>query len=354
MIPISVCIIGINDEETIFACLSSIPKDDFEIIFVDTGSTDNTKKIASQYTDKLFDFPWINDFSAARNFSIQKATHDWILILDCDETITKIDYDLLYSKMRANPFSVGSLLINNLAKGNDNETTSYYNRLERLFHKQHFYYEGSIHEQIRPRTKQISFSTFEIPVEILHSGYIGSIEKIEQKANRNILLLNQSIEKNPSDPYLYYQLGQSYYWKGDYEHALPPFSKALTFDLNPEFPYVKLLIVSYGYTLYHTDHLYDAIAVCEEVYASFSSYANFVFLCGFLYMNASLWEKAILALIQSTTLTDSISDLSTPAYYNLGCIYEILGDKKLAYAFFQKVPDFRDSKSRINKLKQSL
>jgi len=354
MNPISVCIIGKNEEETIFDCLSSIPKEHFEIIFVDTGSIDNTKKIAQQFTDKIFDFPWTNDFSSARNFSIEKATNDWILILDCDEKITSIDFANLYSQMETNPQSIGLLLINNLSIGNGTEVSSYFNRLERLFNKSYFHYEGSIHEQVRPLSGRTSFFTFEIPIEVLHSGYIGSPQKIAKKANRNIALLNLAINDHPNDPYLYYQLGQSYYWKGDYANALPSFSKALTFDLNPELAYVKLLIVSYGYTLYHTNHLYDAINVCEEVYSSFSSYANFVFLCGFLYMNASLWEKAILNLIQSTTLVDSISDVSTPAYYNLGCIYEILGDAKLASAFFSKVPDFRDSLSRIQDLKPQI
>ena len=62
-----------------------------EIIIIDTGSLDKTKEIAKRFTDKVYDFKWQNDFSKARNFSIEKATKEWILILDPDEKIEKDD-----------------------------------------------------------------------------------------------------------------------------------------------------------------------------------------------------------------------------------------------------------------------
>ena len=57
----------------------------------DTGSTDRTREIAEKYADKVLDFVWINDFSAARNFCVANATNNWILILDCDEYVCKAD-----------------------------------------------------------------------------------------------------------------------------------------------------------------------------------------------------------------------------------------------------------------------
>ena len=64
-----------------------------EIIIVDTGSTDNTKKIASKFTNKIYDFRWCYDFSKARNFSFSKATKDYIMWLDADDVILQEDIE---------------------------------------------------------------------------------------------------------------------------------------------------------------------------------------------------------------------------------------------------------------------
>lgn len=78
-----------NEEDNISRCLNSV-KDLFdEIIIVDTGSTDKTKKIAKQYTNKIYDFEWVNDFSKARNYSFSKAKMDYIMWLDADDIIPK-------------------------------------------------------------------------------------------------------------------------------------------------------------------------------------------------------------------------------------------------------------------------
>ena len=69
MLTISLCMIVKNEEKILRRCLDSIKGLMDEIIIVDTGSTDNTRKIAEQYTEKVYDFEWIHDFSAARNFA---------------------------------------------------------------------------------------------------------------------------------------------------------------------------------------------------------------------------------------------------------------------------------------------
>ncbi len=89
MVSLSLCMIVKNEEAFLRQCLNSVNKCVNEIIIVDTGSTDKTKKIAKGFTDKTYDFEWTDDFSDARNFSIKKATGDWILVLDADEVIAK-------------------------------------------------------------------------------------------------------------------------------------------------------------------------------------------------------------------------------------------------------------------------
>jgi glycosyltransferase involved in cell wall biosynthesis len=80
-----------NEERLLARCLDCVKSFSDEIIIVDTGSTDNTKKIAAAYTDKIYDFPWKNDFSAARNFSFSKASCDYIYTADADEIIDEIN-----------------------------------------------------------------------------------------------------------------------------------------------------------------------------------------------------------------------------------------------------------------------
>lgn len=93
MISISLCMIVKNEEAVIGRCLDSVQEIADEINIVDTGSVDKTKDIAARYTDRIFDFKWIDDFAAARNFSFQQATSDYILWLDADDVFTKKDQE---------------------------------------------------------------------------------------------------------------------------------------------------------------------------------------------------------------------------------------------------------------------
>ena len=91
MVTISVCMIVKNEEEVLARCLDSLKGIADEIVIVDTGSSDNTKEIAKAYTDKVYDFMWIQDFSAARNFAFSKATMDYIYSADADEVLEEKD-----------------------------------------------------------------------------------------------------------------------------------------------------------------------------------------------------------------------------------------------------------------------
>ena len=93
MVTISLCMIVKNEEKILRRCLHSIKGLMDEIIIVDTGSTDNTRKIAEQYTEKVYDFEWIHDFSAARNFAFSKASCDYIYSADADEVVDKENYE---------------------------------------------------------------------------------------------------------------------------------------------------------------------------------------------------------------------------------------------------------------------
>ncbi|MCX5809860.1 MAG: glycosyltransferase [Proteobacteria bacterium] len=92
---LSVCMIAKNEEKYIARCLASLTPVADEIIVVDTGSTDRTKDIARAFGAQIFDFPWTDDFSEARNVSLEKARGQWVLVHDADEVISSRDYDKL-------------------------------------------------------------------------------------------------------------------------------------------------------------------------------------------------------------------------------------------------------------------
>jgi glycosyltransferase involved in cell wall biosynthesis len=91
MITISLCMIVKNEEDTLRRCIQSVKGIADEVIIVDTGSTDKTREIACELTEHVYDFEWIDDFSAARNFAYSKATKEYILILDADDVVLKED-----------------------------------------------------------------------------------------------------------------------------------------------------------------------------------------------------------------------------------------------------------------------
>ena len=91
MQTISLCMIVKNEENTLTTCLGSVKDIVDEIIIVDTGSDDNTKQEALKFTNKIYNFKWVDDFSLARNYSYSKATMDYILWMDADDLILPED-----------------------------------------------------------------------------------------------------------------------------------------------------------------------------------------------------------------------------------------------------------------------
>ncbi|MGV7223971.1 MAG: glycosyltransferase [Nitrospinales bacterium] len=89
---VSLCMIVKNEEQYLAHCLASVKPIVDEMIVVDTGSTDSTKDIAVSFGAMIYDYDWNDNFAEARNFSISKASGNWILIMDADEVISHLDY----------------------------------------------------------------------------------------------------------------------------------------------------------------------------------------------------------------------------------------------------------------------
>lgn len=242
MIPISLCMITKNESDKLDRCLAAVKDLPLEIIVVDTGSTDNSIEVARKYTEHVYHFDWISDFAAARNFSVSKATNDWILVLDTDEYVTSVDMEAIYKLIDENATGVGCLI----RTSPDTVGSITVDHVERLFNKKFYMYKRPIHEQVLPIDETLTaFCSFDIPLYVDHDGYFSSKEEMDLKAKRNLDILLASEHDYP-DSYTYFQIGQSYYIMGDYENACRYFEKGLNFDLSPESEFVQLMIVHYG------------------------------------------------------------------------------------------------------------
>ena len=151
MITISTCMIVKNEERLLARCLDCVKAFSDEIIIVDTGSTDNTKAIASKYTDKIYDFPWINDFAAARNFSFSKASCEYIYTADADEVIDKENINAI---LRLKEVLLPEIDIVQMYYTNQLEYGTTYNydkeyRPKLIKRLREFYWQGPLHETLR-------------------------------------------------------------------------------------------------------------------------------------------------------------------------------------------------------------
>lgn len=212
MATISLCMIVKNEEQTLERCLKSAKGFVDEIIIVDTGSTDSTKKIAHKYTNKVFDYAWCDDFSKARNFSFSFATKDYILWLDADDVVPKQTINYL-KKNKANLTQDVYMLKYNIAFNKSTPTFSYYR--ERLLKNcNNAQWQGVVHECITP------FGTIKkLPLAINHCK--GS----HTNSNRNLKIYQATLKKRALTPREQYYYGRELYDHKKYKKCISVLNK---------------------------------------------------------------------------------------------------------------------------------
>ncbi len=216
MNSISICLIVKDELENLKQLLPSLKEIGDEIIVVDTGSIDGTYEYLMNLDFiNLFKFQWKNDFSKARNFSIEKTTKDFVLWLDADDRIINPE-KFIDLKKKIDKNSVYFIKI----KNSSDDTFFYQLRLFPNFQDIKFY--GKIHEQINFNHKKFNIKYIEEPI-IVHTGYEDR-ETLIKKHKRNIKILN-SIE-NKTD-YEKLQLAESLKIIGDYNNALILFKELI-------------------------------------------------------------------------------------------------------------------------------
>ena len=104
MATLSLCMIVRDEAWILEECLAAARPQVDELVVVDTGSVDGSREIAAAHADRLLDFSWCDDFSAARNHGLDAAGGDWILVLDADERIAETDYPRLRAALADEAF----------------------------------------------------------------------------------------------------------------------------------------------------------------------------------------------------------------------------------------------------------
>ena len=151
MQTISLCMIVKNEEDVLERCLSGASPLADEIIIVDTGSTDRTKEIAARFTDHVYDYPWQDDFAAARNFAFSKAACDYQLWLDADDVIPPDSLQkLLTLKAELSPDTDVVMLPYHIAFDENGAPTFAYERERLLRREKRFRWTGAVHEVVTP------------------------------------------------------------------------------------------------------------------------------------------------------------------------------------------------------------
>jgi glycosyltransferase involved in cell wall biosynthesis len=220
MITLSLCLIVKNEEKVLKRCLESVYDIVDEVIIADTGSTDETVKIAKEFTNKIYNFQWINDFAAARNFSFSKATCDYIFWLDADDILKEEDrINLKLLKETLDPSYDAVSMRYHYSFSENGEPTLIFRRNRIVKREKNFKWFGFIHEYIAVEGKIL-----ESDINVSHTRSHGNSDR-----NLNIfkLKIREGYALTSRDTYYY---GKELYYHERFDEAIPVLSKAIKMD----------------------------------------------------------------------------------------------------------------------------
>ncbi len=201
---VSACMIVKNEEVLLPGCLESIRNWVDEIIIVDTGSTDRTIEIAETYGARVYYREWDGDFSAARNFSLSKATCDWIFVIDADEEFVQEDVPKVRQALNQDEYRIVAIDVFNVNK--ETGATTSFLPSNRFFRRDgNFYYDGIVHNQLHYEPGEV---ILRVGIRLKHYGYDLSPEIMEKKLARSRELLEKQLTQKPDDPFVHFNYAQ--------------------------------------------------------------------------------------------------------------------------------------------------
>lgn len=198
---LSACTIAKNEEENIARSIESYRDFADEIIVVDTGSTDDTVRIAEACGAKVLHFTWCNDFAAAKNYALDAASGDWILFLDADEYFSpdcgKGVRDALDIAEQSGHYAIGCRMVN-IDKDTQKDIGEMFQI--RLF-KKGLRYIGEVHEHLNFRHGMRVMTAGPEWFYLYHTGYSASIAATKNQRNKKLLENLLEKEKGTSEWY---------------------------------------------------------------------------------------------------------------------------------------------------------
>lgn len=343
---LSVCLVVKNEEKYLPRCLASVKDAANEIIVVDTGSTDNSVEIAEQFTDKVYKIRWRDDFSKARNFALDKASGNWILVLDGDEELDPGCLPALREKLDQEDCE-GFLvkIINYYESGHQIEKAP--DVVFRLFrNKQGYRYSGAIHEQIcdnimavNPRAK----ITVTEDICIYHYGYLTAEVVAKNKTERNTRLLERAVRKNSNNLLDRFHLGVEYLRVGLADKALGEFLFVVD-KVNLQAVYAPKLMRHVTQCHYALGNLTEALAFIDNVWANaFRDHGDLYYFRGVICRDLGHYAEAYESLKKCLDLPPQPAHYANmychsrdKIYHQLGEIAEYLADEDAALGYYVK------------------
>ncbi len=337
---ISACVIVKNEEKHLPLWLESMGRIADEFVVVDTGSTDDTVKLAEEAGAQIFHFDWIDDFAAAKNFALAQAKGDWIVSCDADETFTPEDAAHVRQAIEeAEPGVAGFACLQHDLEA-DGRVRDHTVNVRVFRNYPNLRYQGAIHEQIawidgRPQGEFPYREDFIIQ----HTGHFT--ENITGKFQRNIKILERIQAEGKARPVDIYQLAESYYGLQDYAKALSYIEKFLTMDVrilgSPERPQ-SLRIQSLICLQHPAEEVYRELAAAEK---EFPEAPVFPWIRGVYAYERGEREEAERALLHCAAIAESLPDnpietRMSHVYSRLGNLRYEKGDFAAAAAWWQK------------------
>ncbi len=234
---LSQCMIVKNEEKNIRRALSWGKDIVWEQIVVDTGSSDNTVEIAEEMGAKVFHYTWDDDFSAAKNYALEKAKGNWIAFLDADEYFSDEEVKKIMPLLRKLDKDLSPTLravAMNCTMANLNDSGGVINLFPqcRIFRNiPELRYKNRVHESLS-LSADIKLTILDATEEltICHTGYAASVYEETGKIERNIFLLKRELEENPSNGDTWSYLADSLYVVNRFDEAEEACLKAIELE----------------------------------------------------------------------------------------------------------------------------